>query len=168
MDREYRINHQIRVDKVNLILPDGTAEGVVLLSDAIDMAEDEGMDLVEVSNKDGEPPVCKILDYGKMKYQQTKKKKNQKQIQHQKEIKCSFNISDHDLAVKHKKIFKFLKKRYIVKYVLELKGRERQMRDEALKKMESHLQEFEGVATWKPVQVLNSRKTDISTILRPI
>lgn len=168
MAKDYKVNFQIKAEEVNLVLSDGTMEGMVSLKDAIERAEEEGMELVEVSHKNGEPPVCKILDYGKMKYQQTKRKKGQKQVHHQKEIKCSLNISDRDLAVKHKKIFEFLKKKYTVKYVLELKGRERHMGQDALKKIKAHLQEFEEVATWKPIQVSDARKTHISTVLSPL
>ena len=167
MSREYRVNHQIEAKEVNLVLPDGSMKGIVLLSDALLVAEDEGLDLVEVSiARKGQPSVCKIIDYGKMMYQQSKRKKMNKQVQHTKEIKYSFNISDHDLGVKHRKVLEFLSKHYVVRYVLELRGREKHMAQEALGKMKSNLIEFEKIATWKEPRVSGgTKRTEISTVL---
>lgn len=167
MAREYRVNHQIEAERVSLVLSDGTMRDTVSFAEALSIAEDSELDLVEVSaSKAGNLSVCKILDYGKMMYQQSKKKKANRQVRHTKEIKYSFNISDHDLEVKHKKIVKFLSKHYIVRYVLELRGRETYLAQEALQKMKDNLVKFEEIATWKEPYVLASgRRSDISTVL---
>ena len=132
------------------------------------MAEKEGLDVVEVSGaSQADLPICKILDYGKLTYQESKKKKSQKQ--HKKEIKYNYNISNHDLAVKHNKIFKFLSKSYIVSYTLELKGRENHLVGDAVNKIKDNLKNFESVATWKEPSISKGgRGVRISTVLQPI
>ncbi len=168
MSREYNVNHQIKAEQVSLVLPDGSIKGEVLVSEALLIAEKENLDLVEMSiSKGGKLPVCKILDYGKMMYQQSKKKKNNRQIQHTKEIKYSARISDHDLGVRHRKVKEFLSKHYIVRYIMELKGREKDMVGKSLNKIKKNLVEFDEIATWKDPRVSeNSKRIEISTTLR--
>lgn len=168
MTREYNVNHQIEAKQVSLVLPDGSMKGEVSFSEALLIAEKENLDLVEMSiSRGGKPPVCKILDYGKMMYQQSKKKKHNKQIQHTKEIKYSARISDHDLRVKHKKVEEFLSKHYIVRYIMELRGREKDMVGKSLDKIKKNLAEFDDIATWKDPQISeNSKRIEISIILR--
>ena len=127
------------------------------------------MDLVEVSPpKNGQLPVCKVIDYVKMMYQQNKKNKSNKNITHTKEIKYGFNISDHDLKTKHRKVEEFLGKHYVVKYVLELKGRERNLEREGLDKINANLAQFSENATWKPPKIARGvKKTSIATVLQP-
>jgi len=166
MTREYKVNQQIQAKQVSLVLVDGSMRGEVPVSEAMLIAEEENLDLVEMSiSKDGAPPVCKILDYGKMMYQQSKKSKHNKFVKHSKEIKYSFNIDDHDLAVKHKKVNEFLSKHYIVRYVLGLRGREKYMIDEAMRRVNENLKEFEDTATWKPPKASGSKRLEISTTL---
>jgi translation initiation factor IF-3 len=169
MRKKYNINKQIQANKINLVLSDGKMEEGILLTKALSIAEGEGVDVVEVSiNGQGGLPVCKILDYGKMMYKQSKKRKSNKQILHKKEIKYSYNISDHDLGTKHDKIFKFLAKKYMVSYILELKGREKHLIDSALDLFKEHLKEFEEVATWKNPDIsTGGRGARISTVLQP-
>lgn len=168
MTREYKVNHQIKANRINLVLTDGTMKRGVSVSEAISAAEDENLDLVEVSDgKENNLSVCKMIDYGKMMYQQSKKDKINKHVQHTKEIKYSFNISDHDLEVKHKKVEKFLSKHYIVRYVLELRGREKYSTQEALRKIDKNLVYFEDIASWKPPMVSGGgKRVEISTTLR--
>lgn len=167
MAREYKVNHQIRADKINLVLTDGTMKKGVSVPAAISAAEEENLDLVEVSDGKGDNlPVCKMIDYGKMMYQQSKKDKINRHVQHTKEIKYSFNISDHDLAVRHKKVEQFLSKNYIVRYVLELRGREKFLSKEGLQKINQNLAKFEDVATWKSPQISGGgKRIEISTTL---
>ncbi len=100
--------------------------GVVPLEDALQRAEDAGLDLVEIS-PNAEPPVCKILDYGKLKYQEQKKKsearKKQKVIE-VKEIKMRPNIDTHDYDVKMRAIHKFIEEGDKVKVTIRFRGRE--------------------------------------------
>ena len=167
MTREYKVNHQIKARQVCLVLPDGSMKGEVPFSEALLIAEEENLDLVEMStSKGGKPPVCKIIDYGKMMYQQSKKSKSNKQIKHTKEIKYGFRISDHDLDVKHRKVEEFLSKHYTVRYILELRGREKSMIEKASSKIKNNLIRFEEIATWKDPRVSeNSKRIEISTTL---
>lgn len=123
---EPRINHQIRADKIRLIDADGNMIGVVSVAEGVAMAKEVGLDLVEVS-PNAEPPVCKILNYGKYKYEAQKKaqeaKKKQKVIT-LKEIKLRPNIDTHDFEVKMRSVSKFLEEGNKVKITLRFRGRE--------------------------------------------
>jgi len=121
-----RINRAIRADKVRVIDQDGKQIGIITVRDALAQAEKAGLDLVEISPK-ANPPVCKIIDYGKFKYQQTKKEKESKKAQHQikvKEIKVKPNIDKHDLQTKIKKARDFLLKGNKVRLSCMFRGRE--------------------------------------------
>lgn len=121
-----RVNRQIRVPNVRLIDKDGKQRGVVATSEALKMAERENLDLVEVASS-AHPPVCKIIDYGKYRYQQTKKGKESKKSQHQvkiKEIKVKPNTDDHDLNTKLKRAREFIEKGNKVRVTCMFRGRE--------------------------------------------
>jgi len=121
-----RINDDIRVPKVRLIDETGDNRGEVDTAMAMAMAQEAGLDLVEIS-PNANPPVCKLLDYGKYKYEQQKKanaaRKNQK-TQDVKEIKMRPVIDMHDYNVKLKKIHEFIGKGDKVKVTIRFKGRE--------------------------------------------
>jgi translation initiation factor IF-3 len=121
-----RINDQIRVRKVRLIDADGEQAGIVDIAEALRMAEDAGLDLVEIS-PNAEPPVCKILDYGKFKYEQQKKaneaRKKQKTVD-LKEIKLRPTIDKHDYDTKMKAAKRFLEEGDKVKVTMRFRGRE--------------------------------------------
>jgi translation initiation factor IF-3 len=121
-----RINDQIRAREVRLIDEAGQNVGVVAKFDAIARAEEAGLDLVEIS-PDAEPPVCKILDFGKYKFQEQKKaaeaRKNQKIVE-LKEIKMRPGIDDHDYDVKMRAIRRFFEEGDKVKITLRFRGRE--------------------------------------------
>jgi len=121
-----KINDQIRAREVRLIDETGQNVGVVSKLDAMQRATDAGLDLVEIS-PDAEPPVCKILDYGKFKYQEQKKqaeaRKNQKIVEI-KEIKMRPGIDDHDYDVKMRAIRRFFEEGDKVKITLRFRGRE--------------------------------------------
>jgi translation initiation factor IF-3 len=123
---EFRINRQIDVPEVRLIAEDGSMVGIVPLREALVRAEDAGLDLVEVSPT-AAPPVCKILDYGKFKYESQKKaaaaRKKQKVIEI-KEIKMRPNIDDNDYGIKMKKVREFLDEGDKVKVTMRFRGRE--------------------------------------------
>ena len=121
-----RVNEDIRSSSVRLIDDAGEMIGVITLVDALERAEEAGLDLVEVS-PNSEPPVCKILDYGKYKYEAQKKKaearKKQKVIE-VKEIKMRPNIDDNDYNIKMRNIVRFLGEGDKVKVTLRFRGRE--------------------------------------------
>ena len=169
MAKEYSVNNQIKAQKVNLILLDGSMKETIQLHEALKIGEEKGLDVVEVSQsgKNG-LSTCKLLDFGKMMYNQGKKKKSKRQIQHVKEIKYGLSIDPHDLSIRHKKIMKFLSKKYIVKYVLELSGRQKSMVDSASESYNTNIEEFRDLATWKKPQVSYGRRILISTTLMPL
>ena len=121
-----RVNRQIRVPKVRLIGADGSQLGIVETRAAQTMANDHNLDLVEVA-PNASPPVCKIIDYGKFRFDQTKREKESKKSQHQvkiKEIKLKPNIDDHDLETKTKRARQFLENWNKVKVTCMFRGRE--------------------------------------------
>jgi translation initiation factor IF-3 len=121
-----RINRQIRVPKIRVVDADGSQLGVMVTRDAQALAQERGLDLVEVA-PNAVPPVCKIIDYGKFRYDQTKKEKESKKAQHQvkvKEIKVKPNITDHDLQTKARWAREFLEKGNKVKITCMFRGRE--------------------------------------------
>jgi len=132
---DYRINEQIDVPEVRLIDDAGEMIGVVSLRDAPARAEDLGLDLVEVSPT-AQPPVCKILDYGKFKYEAQKKanaaRKKQRVIE-VKEIKMRPSIDDNDYNIKMRKIFSFLEEGDKVKVTMRFRGRELAHQDIAMR-----------------------------------
>ncbi len=121
-----RVNDQIESAKVRLIDQDGEMIGVVSLHQGLQMAYEAGLDLVEVS-PNADPPVCKLLDIGKYKYELQKKqneqRKKQKVIQ-VKEIKMRPGIDDHDYDVKKRSMLRFLEEGDKVKITLRFRGRE--------------------------------------------
>ena len=159
------VNEQIQDEFVRLIMDDGSMKGVVPLYVASNLAEDNSLDLVQVSpSKDGKPPICKLMDYGKIKYKESKNKKHQhKQVV--KEVKFGFNIDPHDMATKIKQIIKFLNKKYHVRFTMELRGRYRYMREMALDKMQKNLEELSTSAKWDKMVENNN---NYFVILKPL
>ncbi|TMJ61844.1 MAG: translation initiation factor IF-3 [Alphaproteobacteria bacterium] len=121
-----RINDEISVMRVRLVDEHGEMVGIVGRNEAIEMAVEAGLDLVEVA-PNADPPVCKILDYGKFKYEEQKKKnearKKQKIIE-VKEIKLRPSIDDHDYQVKMRSMNKFIEEGDKVKVTMRFRGRE--------------------------------------------
>ncbi len=124
--KDLRINRQIRAREVFVIDAEGTQRGIMSVYDAVQLAEEEGLDLVEVS-PNANPPVCKILDFGKYRYEQEKRirdaKKNQTVIK-VKEIRMQPKIEKHDLETKSKFITDFLSEGNKVKVSIRFRGRE--------------------------------------------
>lgn len=124
--KDLRINEQIRVKEVRLIDAEGEQRGVVDTPKALELAVEAELDLVEVS-PNARPPVCKILNYGKYKYEQEKKLREQKKKQSQtklKEVRMQPKIDVHDLDFKGKHIQEFLSGGNKVKVTIRFRGRE--------------------------------------------
>jgi translation initiation factor IF-3 len=121
-----RVNDDIAVLRVRLVDERGNMVGIVGRSEALTMASDAGLDLVEIA-PNADPPVCKILDFGKYKYEEQKKKnearKKQKIIE-VKEIKLRPSIDDHDYDVKMRSMVKFIEEGDKVKVTMRFRGRE--------------------------------------------
>ncbi|MFA5156481.1 MAG: translation initiation factor IF-3 [Candidatus Omnitrophota bacterium] len=121
-----RVNDRIRVPEVRLIGPDGNQLGVMAIQRALDLANQHELDLVEVAPA-ATPPVCRIIDFTKFKYDQEKKEREAKKHQKQsrlKEIRVKPNIDEHDYKVKLKQVLTFLQKNDKVKVNLFFRGRQ--------------------------------------------
>ena len=119
-------NEQISAPQVRLIGEDGEQFGIVSREEALSIAEDKNLDLIMMSGN-ATPPVCKLLDYGKYKYESLKKDKEIKKAQkivEVKEVRLSMTIEEHDIAYRIASASKFLKEGNKVKITLRMKGRE--------------------------------------------
>ncbi|MCX5854412.1 MAG: translation initiation factor IF-3 [Deltaproteobacteria bacterium] len=148
MVKELNINREIRATVVRVI-DEGKQLGIIPLAEALEIAAKAGMDLVEVS-PNSTPPVCRIMDYGKFRYQQSKKqqvaKKSQSVIQ-VKEIRIRPKTEEHDLQVKIRQIRKFLGQNDKVKVAMMFRGREIAYTDIGRKIMEEIQNELADVCT---------------------
>jgi translation initiation factor IF-3 len=139
------INERIRFPKIRVIDTDGGQLGIMIPRDALKIAEEKELDLVLVSDK-ADPPVCRIMDYGKFKFEQEKKAREAKKKQHTsdvKEVKMRYKIEEHDYNVCVNRAERFLKSGDKVKATVMFKGREIQHKDLAevlLKRLANDLQ----------------------------
>jgi translation initiation factor IF-3 len=142
------MNEDIRVPRVLLIDQNGEKQGEMPISAALEAAEEAGLDLVEIV-PNANPPVCKILDYGKFKFQEQKKKnearKRQKVVE-LKEIKLRPNIDIHDYDVKAKSMFRFFEEGDKVKVTLRFRGREMAHPELGMKLLNKVKVDFDEVA----------------------
>ena len=155
-----RINEEITVPNVLLIDDAGEKRGVVPTAQAIEIAAAAGLDLVEVS-PGTQPPVCKILDYGKFKYQQQKKKneaKKKQKVVEIKEIKMRPNIDTHDYEVKAKAIRRFFEEGDKVKVTLRFRGREMAHQERGMELLKRVQDDFDDVAKVEQLPKLEGRQ----------
>jgi len=123
---DLRVNKQISARKVRLISAEGEQIGIKTLNEALELSRERGLDLVEVAPQ-ANPRVCKIMDYGKYKYEQAKKEKKAKKkqnIMNVKEVQMGVKIEDHDFNVKLKQAIRFLNNKDKVKVRVKFRGRE--------------------------------------------
>jgi translation initiation factor IF-3 len=142
------VNEQITSATVRVIGLDGEQVGILKRNEAIQLAANQGLDLVEVS-PESSPPVCKIMDYGKYKYKQSKKEKSTKKRQHSvqvKEIRFRPKIEEHDFNFKTNNARKFLEKGQKVKVTVQFRGREMAHLDFAKTLLQRVAAELEDVA----------------------
>jgi translation initiation factor IF-3 len=155
-----RINTQITVPTVRLVKEDGTMVGVTSLREALIMAADAGLDLVEIS-PNAEPPVCKILDFGKFKYEVQKKRnearKKQKVIE-VKEIKLRPGIDEHDYEVKMRAVARFLEEGDKVKVTMRFRGREMVHQEIGIHVLERVRTQFDEAAKVEQMPRLEGRQ----------
>ena len=155
-----RVNEEIRVPQVRLIDQEGEMMGVMTARDAMFKAYAVGLDLVEIS-PNAEPPVCKILDYGKFKYEQQKKrneaKKKQKVIEI-KEIKVRPNIDENDYQVKMRAMKSFIEEGDKVKVTLRFRGREMAHQDIGIRVLERIRAELDAATKVEQMPRLENRQ----------
>ena len=160
---EIKVNEHIRAREVRLISAGGEQLGILPLDEALKTAKDVGLDLVEVA-PNSDPPVCRIMDYGKFKYQTSKKvqeaRKKSRTVQ-VKEIKLRPNTEEHDLGFKLRNVKKFLEKKNRVKVSVFFRGREMAHMDsgrELLKRVAEEVMD-EGTVEEEPKQEARNRIT---------
>ena len=155
-----RINEDIRVPRVLLIDQNGEKQGIMPTSSALEAAEEVGLDLVEIV-PNADPPVCKILDYGKFKFQEQKKKnearKKQKVVEI-KEIKLRPNIDVHDYEVKAKAMHRFFDEGDKVKVTLRFRGREMAHQELGMKLLQKVKEETAEIAKVEAEPKLEGRQ----------
>ncbi|MCV0351245.1 translation initiation factor IF-3 [Nitratireductor aquimarinus] len=155
-----RANRDIRVPQIQLIDDEGNNRGVLATEDAVRLAEEAGLDLVEVA-ANAKPPVCKITDLGRMKYQSQKKaaeaRKKQKTIEI-KEIKMRPNIDSHDYEVKMKAVRRFFEAGDKVKLTLRFRGREMAHMELGMKLLNRVKEEVEPIAKVEAEPKLEGRQ----------
>lgn len=164
---ELKVNREIRAPRVRVISHTGEQMGILPLYEALAMAEEAGLDLVEIV-PGSSPPVCKIINYGKYRYDQTKREKENKKAQHQvkvKEVKIRPNIDDHDLETKARQARKFIEEGDKVKITCTFRGREMahpEIGDRLVRKFCSDLEDIASVEA--PPKLLGRM---LSTVLAP-
>ncbi|MBX3444334.1 MAG: translation initiation factor IF-3 [Planctomyces sp.] len=143
----HRVNEQIRIAQVRVVDQNGNMLGIIPTADALRTAQEAGLDLVEVAPNE-RPPVCRILDYGKFKYEQKKKtQKNQKSHQVQlKEIRLRPKTGEHDIQFKTKQARTFLEERDKVKLSVVFRGRENAHHDRGREILQNIIAALEDVA----------------------
>jgi len=155
-----RVNEEIRIPQVRLIDQDGEMQGVLTVREAMQRAYAVGLDLVEIS-PNADPPVCKILDFGKFKYEQQKKrneaKKKQKVIEI-KEIKVRPNIDENDYQVKMRAMKSFIEEGDKVKVTLRFRGREMAHQDIGVKVLERIRSEMDPTSKVEQMPRMENRQ----------
>ena len=165
--KELTINEKIRAAEVRVIDPEGNQLGVMKLAQALDLAYDKGLDLVEMNAGD-KTPVCKIMDYGKHRYDQMKRekeaKKNQKVVE-LKEVRLSMTIDVNDINIKAKNAAKFLKEGNKVKVSLKMRGRQTAFANQGVEVMNKFFEGLQDVAVMEKKPATEGR--NIIMILAP-
>jgi translation initiation factor IF-3 len=167
---QVRINERIRLSPVRLIDEEGNQVGVVAVDEALRLARSKGLDLVEVSGNT-RPIVCKIMDYGRFRYEQEKKAREEKKKQHQvelKEVKLRPNISVHDMQTKLRRARDFLEQGKHVKVTIMFRMREMRRPENGYVLLRRVREELADVAKVdrEPTTELEGR--DLTMVMRPL
>jgi len=160
---QIRINHRIRVPEVLVIGADGGKLGVLQTHEALRMAQEQGLDLVEINPK-ADPPVCKILDFGKYKYEEKKKqaqaRRNQAVVEI-KEIKLRPKTDDHDINFKVKAARRFLEAGHKVKFTVRFRGREITHPEKAHEQIDVIVKALEDVSNVETRPMMEARAMSV-------
>ena len=157
-DRDLRVNEQIQIASVRLIDAEGHQVGIMPTAEALVKARETGLDLVEVA-PNSSPPVCRILDYGKFKYEQ-KKRKHQKKV-HQaqmKEVRVRPKTDTHDIEVKVRRAREFLSKKHKVRFDVMFRGREMAFTNRGRQMLLSIIDMLEDVAKVERLPEMEGRR----------
>jgi translation initiation factor IF-3 len=166
---QIRVNHRIRVPEVRVIDFDGSMLGVLQTHEALRKAQEQGLDLVEVNPK-AEPPVCKILDFGKYKYEEKKKqaqaRRNQSVVEI-KEIKLRPKTDDHDIAFKVKAARRFIEAGHKVKFTVRFRGREITHPEKAHEQLDIILKALDDVSNVETRPMMEARAMSLVVAPKP-
>lgn len=167
MKDTHRVNERIRVPQVRVVGPDGKQLGIMKTKDALELAYSMGLDLVEVA-PNANPPVVKIMDYGKFKYEEKKRQKEarKKMAGELKEISLRPNIDPHDLEVKLRKIREFLEDGHRVKITVFFRGREIVHKERGVKLLDKIVEELQELGVVDVAPSMEGNR--LSLRLRPI
>lgn len=160
---DYKINREIRAKQVRVIDQDANQVGVLSIEDALSLADKANLDLVEMA-PNANPPVCRICDHDKFRYEQTKKEKKQKVVK-LKEVKLKPGTSEHDIEFKLKNAREFIAKGNKVKLTLTFRGREQAHPEIGERSMMKMIEGLEDVATPEAPMKLIGRT--ITTVVAP-
>jgi translation initiation factor IF-3 len=166
---QIRVNHRIRVPEVRVIGADGSMLGVLQTHEAMRMAQEQGLDLVEVNPK-ADPPVCKILDFGKYKYEEKKKSaeaKRKQTVVEIKEIKLRPKTDDHDVAFKIKAARRFLEAGHKVKITVRFRGREITHPEKAQEQITEVVASTEDIANLESRPMMEARTMTVLIAPKP-
>ncbi len=166
MQRKPLVNNRIRAREVRVIDEAGKQLGVLVLTKALQIARERGFDLIQVTEKI-EPPVCKLMDYGKYLYQLKKKERS---VKHHtggelKGIRLTFGISEHDLETRAKQAEKFLKKGDRVRIEMKLRGRQKALQGFAREKIKKFLEILEKSTPIKIERELKKQPRGLTMII---
>jgi translation initiation factor IF-3 len=161
-DRGPRINEQIRISPIRLIGVEGEQLGVVPTSQALEKAREANLDLVEVA-ADERPPVCRILDYGKLRFQNSHKNKKSAKVHQQKlkEIRVRPKTGDHDVETKANQARKFLEHNDKVLVNVLFRGREMQHQEEGRRVLDAILEKLADVGKIERAPMLEGRRMSV-------
>jgi translation initiation factor IF-3 len=166
---QIRVNHRIRVPEVRVVLEDGGMLGVMSTQQALREAEERGLDLVEVNPK-AAPPVCKILDFGKFKYEEKKRAREAKRKQtvvEVKELKLRPKTDDHDLDVKLRAARRFIESGNKVKFTVRFRGREIAHPQRAQMQLDWLREKADDLATVEQPPTMEARAMSLILAPRP-
>jgi translation initiation factor IF-3 len=164
-----RVNHRIRVPEVRVIGADGGMLGVLQTHEALRMAQEQGLDLVEVDPKT-DPPVCKILDFGKYKYEEKKKQaqaRRKQAVVEIKEVKLRPKTDEHDIAFKVKAARRFIEAGHKVKFTVRFRGREITHPEKAHEQLDVILKALEDLANVETRPMMEARAMSIVVAPKP-
>ena len=161
-----RVNDRIRAPKVRVVNANGEQLGVMSSREALAKAQSVGLDLVEIAGQ-ADPPVCKIIDYGKYKYTQAKLKKGVKKVStRMKEVKFRVGTGDHDYNIKLGRAETFLDANHKVRFVLQFRGRENAHKDLGFVVLKRVIEDLKTMAAVDQAPRLNGRA--VAMILSPL
>ncbi|MGE5176204.1 MAG: translation initiation factor IF-3 [Hyphomicrobiales bacterium] len=164
-----RVNDRIRIPSVRVIGPDGEQIGILGIREALAYAQERNLDLVEVSPT-AKPPVCRVMDFGKYKYEQNKKAqkaKKKQHVTHLKEVKLRPKIEDHDYRFKIEHGRRFLEEHDKVKFTVTFRGRELAHTDAGRKLLDRVIRDLEGIGQVEIPARMEGRSMVLLMVPRP-